>query len=123
MESVGVDKRLLHRIKLAVLGQALDRGHFAALTVDGQQEAGVHRAPVDEDGAGATVAHLTHFLGAGEAQIVAERVQERAAGFDGHRVLCPVDLEGERYIVHVGLAVRWGSSVLSSTAEGRHFRS
>ncbi|MEA2591755.1 MAG: hypothetical protein QOD62_1586 [Actinomycetota bacterium] len=56
--------------------EALHGGDLAAGRLDGKQAAGLHRHPVEEDGAGAAGRGVAADLGAGEAQEVAQVVDE-----------------------------------------------
>ena len=72
-----VDKGLLQRIEVAVVGQALDRRDLRAVGEDGGRDARGDHLAVHEDRAGATHAHRAPFLGAGQAEIVAEKVDQQ----------------------------------------------
>ena len=85
-----VQHGLLHRVQLAVLGQPLHGGDMLALHRGGQDDAGVHCLPLQDDGTGAALAHAAAFFGSGKAGHVADDVQQ--AG-----VL--VDLQGDRLLI------------------------
>src|SRR5690606_7309179 len=70
LEGILLDKRLLDRIELGTLRQALERADLLALAVDGEREAGVDRAPIQGNGARATVPHVADLLGTGQAKVV-----------------------------------------------------
>src|SRR5207248_2520953 len=53
LQTVLLPEALLQRMKLAGGGQALDGADLVPVDLDGQHGAGLHRAPVDQHGAGA----------------------------------------------------------------------
>jgi hypothetical protein len=63
-------------------GQTFDRGHLAAVGLRGEQRAGLHRRAVEEHGAGAAVRGVATDVGAGEAQVLTEVVDEQRARLD-----------------------------------------
>src|SRR5579862_7094860 len=66
-------------MQLAVGGQALDGLDASALGLDRQHQARADEATVDDDAAGPAVARAAAFLRAGEAELVAQRVEQRRA--------------------------------------------
>ena len=82
LEGVLVDEGLLHRVQLAArFGEAFDRRH-RPLDRDRQRQAAEHAAAVDEHRAGAALAVVSAFLGAGQPEMLAQRVEQRGAGID-----------------------------------------
>jgi hypothetical protein len=79
---VALDPRLLHRVHLALPGQALDGHHLLAHRRDGGVQAGAHRLAVDVHGAGAALRHAAAVFGAGQADPFADRPEQR--GIVGH---------------------------------------
>src|SRR5262245_40544167 len=77
LKGVAVDERLLERVQPVALRQALDRRDPGAGVHDGEREAGVDAPPVDQDGAGAALAVVAALLGPGQAEVLAQRVQQR----------------------------------------------
>ena len=80
-------------MKLAVLGEPLDRGDLRPVTLDGEEVAGLHRLAVHEDRAGAALAGVAADVGAGEPDRLADVVDEQesrlhfvavALAVDGH---------------------------------------
>ena len=73
------------RMGLAVRN-AFDGLDVLALRVDGQDGAAVHGFAVDDDGAGAAGGPVAHALGAGQIQMIAQRVEQGNARLqsDGH---------------------------------------
>ena len=101
LEGVVIDEGLLHRMQRAVrLGEAFDGGDLLALDARGERQARQHAAAVDQHRAGAALAMVAALLGAGQADVLAQRVEQRgphverqlmALAVDAHR-----DLEGVR---------------------------
>src|SRR4051812_46602144 len=60
-----------------ILRQPLDRGHFAAVGHNGQGDAGTHLLSIEQHRAGAADTHTTAFFGAGEAQVVAQKINQQ----------------------------------------------
>src|SRR5436309_1428539 len=77
LERVRVDERALDRMELAVLREPFDRLHAPVLARDRERQARIDRASVDEDGARAAGPLVAHLLRPREAELLAERVQER----------------------------------------------
>ena len=74
-------ERLLHRTERSVgVRAALDGGDLLAVDADGEEETGPHRLAVDEHRAGAADAVLAADVGAGQPQVVAQRVGEQPSG-------------------------------------------
>ena len=95
LEGVVLDERLLHRVQLAVRREALDRRDLAALAGDGERQAGEHAAAVDPDGARAARALVAALLGAGEAEVLAQRVEQADARLELEDARLAVDGELE----------------------------
>ena len=68
-----------------LFSQALDRDDLAAVGLDRQHEARVDDAVVEPDRARAALAHEAALLGAGQAQVVAQRVEQRVVLLDVDR--------------------------------------
>jgi hypothetical protein len=67
-----------------------------AIVTDRERQTGVHAPPVEENGAGATLAAITAFLGAGEVEALAQQVEQGDAGiFERDRVVNAVDGEAD----------------------------
>src|SRR5579859_338858 len=78
LEAAVIDEGLLQRMQLLALGHALDRGDPRAVHLHGQRDAGGDEAAVEQHGAGATDADAARLLGAGEAEVVAQQIDQRA---------------------------------------------
>ena len=69
-----------------VLGQAFDGRDLAAVRENRQRDAGADHLAVEQHGARAADPDAASFLGAREAKIVAEAVEQRAIGGNFHVV-------------------------------------
>ena len=85
-------------MQLLAAGESLDGGDLGALGGDGQSQARVDRAAVDEHRAGAALAVIAALLGPGQRQILAQRVEQRHAQVDAQAPVPTVDAQD-----HVGL--------------------
>jgi len=61
-----LDEGRLHRVQLPGPAQALDRGDLGALVHDREAQAGIDAAAIHDHGAGAALALVAAFLGAGQ---------------------------------------------------------
>src|SRR5206468_6136164 len=87
-------ERLLQRVQLAVARQAFDRRQLAAVGLDRQDGAGLHRAAVEVDRARPADGCVAADLRPGEPEVVAEVVDEQRPGLDLR--LVPDAVDGER---------------------------
>ncbi len=71
-----IDQRLLNRMEMVRLAQTLDGDHRCFGCLADQHQAGAHGVAVNEHRAGTTFPHATAFFGAGEAKIVAKKVEQ-----------------------------------------------
>src|SRR4029077_12846018 len=71
-------------------GEALDRRDLATLRLQREVRAGVQRLAVEEHHAGAALGVVTALLGAGQADGVAHRLEERRARIELDRIADPV---------------------------------
>ncbi len=79
LETLGVEKRLLHRMKrVALAGEPLDGRHRPPLGAEGRHETAMHRLAVEMDGAGPAIAGVAAFLDAEPAELAQERAQTLA---------------------------------------------
>jgi hypothetical protein len=69
-----LDERGLERVELATLGKALDGHDLCTFRLDREHGAGLHRAAVDIDRAGAAVTGLAADMGALQAQLLAQEM-------------------------------------------------
>ncbi len=75
------EEGLLEGVELVAMGEPFDGGYFTAGGFHRQHAARIDDAAVDEDRAGPTVAVVAAFLGAGQADFVAEHFEETLAVF------------------------------------------
>ncbi len=94
LERIPVDKRLLHRMQPAILGNPLDRGDGPAACHHRQHQAGIDPLALQQHRAGAALAEVAATLGAGEMQPITQRVEQRGAGIDHERVIRAIDRQG-----------------------------
>src|ERR687888_802740 len=97
LERVALPEGLLQRMELAALREALDRRDLAAVGLDREHGAGLHRVPVEMDRAGAAERRVAADLRPGEAEVVAEEVDEQRPRLDLRLVPDAVDGERNRY--------------------------
>jgi hypothetical protein len=82
LQPVAFPETFLHRMKLTISSEALDSGHFGTVGLDGKNGAGLHRAAILQDGAGATNAGFAAYVGAGQFAKIAQEVNEKHARLD-----------------------------------------
>src|SRR5919201_21881 len=100
LEPVLVPEGLLHRMQLAILRQAFDGGDGPPFDLDSEQRAGLDRPAVEQDGAGAALAGVAAHVRSGQAEDVAQEMDEQQAGLDLAGLQNPVDFDGDG--AHVG---------------------
>ena len=88
-----VDERLLQRVQFFARGQALDRRDVVAVLHDGEREAGVDAAAVQQHRARAALAVVAALLGAGEAGAFAQQVEQGDPRFDVEGAVLAVDAQ------------------------------
>ena len=82
------DEGVLQRMQLVAVRQAFDGADRAALGLHREHQAGAHRLAVDQHRAGAADAVLAADMRAGQAAIVADRVDQRAARLHADVIAC-----------------------------------
>jgi hypothetical protein len=92
LESVRLNKSLLHGIQLPVAGQPFGAGDLPPLAIDSEQQTGVHGPAIHEDCAGTAVAHVADFLRAGQMEIAAQGVEERAPRLQNELVFGTIEV-------------------------------
>ena len=97
LQRVPVQERLLHRGQFSVPRQSLNRRDFVALRLDGEFLAGINRQVVHQHRAGAAGRAVAAFLRAGQAGIIAQRVEQRHARLDHQIEFLAVDCQGHRH--------------------------
>ncbi len=97
LQAVVLGERLLQRAQRPVaLGQALDGLDRVAVGLHGEHEARAHALPVEQHVAVAAEAVLAGKVRAGQVEVLAQEVGERAAGLDGALAPAAVDLDPHR---------------------------
>ena len=91
--AVVLDEGGLHRMQLVRRAQAFDGGDLGALVHHRQRQAGVDAPAVDDHRAGAALAVVAALLGAGQVQVLAQRVEQRGAGVEFELVALAVDAQ------------------------------
>ena len=69
--------------KITAFGKAFDRRDRPSFLHDRQRQACIDAAAVDEHGARAALAAIAALFRAGHAEVFAQRIEQRDAGFDG----------------------------------------
>jgi hypothetical protein len=102
---VAGDEAALHRVELAVLLQPLDGLDVVPAGHRGEHRAGLDRLAVHPDDAHAAVARVAAPVGAGEAEVVAQEVDEQQPALDlpGHGVA----VDGHRHLHAINPWSRW----------------
>ena len=95
LKGSGIDESLLHRMELAVALEAFDRyDGFCCCGAD-RNLAGASWAAANQNGAGAALAFAATVLGAGEAELVAQNLEQRRFRVEPDIVSPAVDFELE----------------------------
>jgi len=81
----------------AAAGEALDRHHLVAVGLGREDRAGLHRYAVQGHRASAALRRVAADVSAGEAQVIAEEVDQEGTGRDGRGARGAVDrqLDGD----------------------------
>ena len=93
LEAIVFDEGGLHRMQLVRRSEAFDGRDAIAFVHDGERETGIDAPAVGDHRAGAALAVVAALLGAGEMQVIAQRVEQRGARVELERLLFAVDLE------------------------------
>ena len=64
------------------MGKSFDGGDLGSVRGDGESEAGVDAAAIDEDGTGSALTMVAAFFAAGECEVFAQGVKERGTGVE-----------------------------------------
>src|SRR5262245_47824162 len=114
LQAVLLPEALLQRMECAALGETLDGLDAAAVGLDGEDRAALHRATVQAHGAGATARRVTADVGAGQPEVLPDEVHEQRTGADLTGVLLAVDGDGDRVLAHD--RAPWARSMARRTA-------
>ena len=94
--AVVLHKSGLHGMQVAGLANAFDGGDLVALVHHRKREAAVHAATVHVHRAGAALAVIAAFLGAGQMDAFTQRVEQRGARVEvAQGVVLAVDAQGQ----------------------------
>src|SRR4029453_678618 len=80
-------------MQLDIRGQAFNGRDLGAVLHDGKRQARDDAPPVDENGAGTALAMVAAFLGSGEIEIFAKRVEQSGPRPEGNSPLDAVDMK------------------------------
>ncbi len=100
----------------AALGQAFDRPELRAIGLADRHEAAVDHLAVEDDRAGAALALAAAFLGAGEAEVLAQHVEEAAHAGHGDLARLAVDGEAEGRADAASARLREGGHAWAASA-------
>jgi hypothetical protein len=87
------DKGLLQGVQPVSVGQPFDRADLPSVGPNSQITAGVHRLSIQENGAGAAFSPVTSYLGAGQAQVIPQNLNQCPSIFHFQSMGFPIDLE------------------------------
>jgi len=73
------EEGLLERVKAVAAGDAFDSDEVGSIGFHRKNAAGVHETAIEQDAAGAAVAVVAPFLGADQAELVAEHFEQALA--------------------------------------------
>jgi hypothetical protein len=118
------DEGALHGMQPLGRTQPLNGSDRFALVHDGKGQATVDPAPLDDHRAGAALAMVAALLGAGEVQMLAQRIQQGGARVELQMHVAPIHLHVERHHA-IALLRRCGPGGRSSLCQagyrsGRH---
>ena len=86
----------LQRMQRFVRADAFNGGDFGAVGLRGEEQTGAHRPAIEHDRARAAHAMLTADMGSDQAEIVAQKIHQRAARLHGSGMFRSVDGRGDR---------------------------
>jgi hypothetical protein len=79
-----------------VCGDALNRRDLSLVCMGGQQQAGMNRTAVQQNGACPAFAQAATFFCAGQAQIFTQNIQQNPIGFDFQMIFFSIDGDIDR---------------------------
>ena len=95
-----LDERLLHAVQPVAVGEALDRRHLVPVGLRGEHEARADERAVEQHRARAALALLARVLRAGEAELLAQREEQRLALPAVGLALVAVDAQRDPHAQH-----------------------
>jgi len=96
LESIVIDKSLLHGMQAVILRQALD-GRDGAPDGGRQGETGKYPPAIHQHGAGAALTMIAAFLAAGQVQMLPQCVKQGGTGIQRQSVAFAINIQGDRY--------------------------
>jgi len=93
LQRVSILKRTLQRMEFISIGQAFHGMKISAVGLDRKQKTGTHGFAVHKNRASAANSMFTAEMGAGEIQILADKVRKRHSSFNESFVSSPVDCD------------------------------
>ena len=119
LEAVLVPERLLERVERGAIGHAFDGLDLVAIRLDREDGARLGALAVEVDRAGAAVARVAADVRAGQAERVAQEVDEQETGFDVRLLGRPVDGDADVLGAHRwSVSLRVGECALDGRAGG-----
>ena len=103
LERIVLQERYLERVKLVTTGEPLDRRHVRFGTHHRKRQAGVDPLAIHQHRTRPTLPVIASLPGAGEVQILSEKVEQRRSWRDLKLVPGPVDgeIEPDRVAHHL----------------------
>ena len=89
----------LYRVQLAVFGQPFDRGDVGAVSLDGEDGAGLGAAAVDEHRARPALARVAADVRSGQEKLLAQEVDEEQSRL--HVSFAHLAIDRHRDVSHV----------------------
>ena len=102
LETVVLTERLLERVELTVLREALDRQDLRAVGLDREHDAGPRGLAIDQNRARAADSVLAADVRTREAEVLAQKIHEELAGFAASLVRDAVHREADGHGVRHG---------------------
>jgi hypothetical protein len=85
----------LQRMEFSLRPNPFDGGDFATVGLGGKEQARAHRAAVEQNGARAAHTMLATYMSSDQAEIVAQKINQRAARLHGSGMFRSVDRRGD----------------------------
>src|SRR5512142_1242888 len=120
LQAVILVERLLQRVQLAALREALDRQDVGTFALHGEHRARLDRHAVQIDRARAAVRRLAADVWSGVLELLAQRMNQKLARLDDDVDLLAVQLERHRlFLRHVSLLVAGQAARVRAVASAR----
>jgi len=99
LESGSLHERTLHRMKFAIVREALDSGHLVAVGAKGRDEAAMNRRAVEPYGACAAVTGVASFFDSEPSHLAQESTQDTVPGAALRRKFCHLQGSSRRHLL------------------------